>query len=134
VKPSLIAQMTTDRLDRFARAWLCCDLDGLRDHLTEDVVYSPLSGELVRGRDAVVRRFAAVMAQDEMCELSFEPSRVSGTLGTCRWRMSGRTADGAAFTIEGIDLYEFEGDRIRSKDVYQKACAAIRGVDPEVRR
>ena len=52
--------------------------------------------------------------------LRFEPSTVSGSLGACRWRMAGRTADGGAFSMEGIDLYEFRGSRIRVKDVYQK--------------
>ena len=27
-------------LDRFARAWLRCDFDELRDYLTEDALYS----------------------------------------------------------------------------------------------
>jgi hypothetical protein len=29
--------------------------------------------------------------------------------------------EGAWIQIEGIDVYGFSGDRIRSKDVYQKA-------------
>jgi len=114
-------QMTAERLDRFAQAWLSCDLEELGDYLTADAVYSPVCGELVRGRDAVVRRFAEMLADDADSEVSFEPSTVSGSLGTCRWRLAGRTADGASFEVEGVDLYEFEGDRIRSKDVYQKA-------------
>jgi ketosteroid isomerase-like protein len=113
--------MTAERLDRFAAAWLRCDLDELRDFLTADAAYSPLSGELVRGREAVVRRFAETLADDEGTEVRFEPATVSGSLGTCRWSLWVHTADGASFQIDGIDVYEFEGDRIRSKDVYQKA-------------
>ena len=113
--------MTSSRLDRFARAWLRCDLDELRDYLTEDALYSPLSGELVRGREAVIKRFAEVLADDHPSVLRFEPSTVSGSLGACRWRMAGRTADGGAFSMEGIDLYEFRGSLIRVKDVDQKA-------------
>lgn len=104
----------------FSEAWIRCDLDELRDYLTDEVVYSPLSGELVRGREAVVRRFAEVLADDEGSEVSFEPATVAGQLGTCRWRLWGQTCDGASFQVEGIDVYAFEGDRIRSKDVYQK--------------
>lgn len=113
--------MTASRLDRFGRAWLRCDLDELRSYLTDDVLYSPLSGELVRGREAVVRRFAEVLADDRPCVLRFEPSTVSGCFGACRWRMAGRTADGGRFALEGVDLYEFRGNLIRVKDVYQKA-------------
>lgn len=91
-----------------------------RSYLTADAVYSPLSGELVRGRDAV-RRFAEVLANDRPCVLRFEPSTVSGSFGTCRWRMAGRTADGGTFAMEGVDLYEFRGNLIRVKDVYQEA-------------
>ena len=114
-------RMTADRLDRFARAWIRCDLDDLRSYLTEDVVYSPLSGELVRGRAAVVRRFAEVLADDRPCVLRFEPSTVWGSFGACRWRMAGRMPDGGMFAVEGVDLYEFRGNLIRVKDVYQKA-------------
>jgi ketosteroid isomerase-like protein len=113
--------MTAERLDGFALAWLRCDLEELRDYLTEDALYSPLSGELVRGREAVIRRFAEVLADDRDCELHFEPSAVSGAFGICRWRLAGRTNDGASFWVEGVDVYEFRGGLIRFKDVYQKA-------------
>jgi ketosteroid isomerase-like protein len=113
--------MTAERLDLFAAAWLRCDLEELHDFLTADAFYSPLSGDVVRGREAVVRRFAETLADDAGTEVRFEPATVSGSLGVCRWRLSMRTADGASFQIEGIDVYEFDGDRIRSKDVYQKA-------------
>jgi hypothetical protein len=112
--------MTAERLDRFTAAWLRCDLDELRDYLSAGVVYSPLSGEVVRGREAVVRRFAEILADDYGSRLSFEPASVSGWMGRCRWRLAGQTCDGAYFEVEGIDVYEFEGDRIRLKDTYQK--------------
>jgi ketosteroid isomerase-like protein len=121
MEPSLVPQMTSARLDHFASAWRDCDLEALRGYLAPDAVYSPLSGELVRGRDAVIRRFAEVLADDEDCEVKYAPAEVSGSIGTCRWHITGRTAEGAAFQIEGIDVYEFAGDLIRSKDVYQKA-------------
>jgi ketosteroid isomerase-like protein len=114
-------QMTAERLDRFAQAWARCDLDELRDYLTEDVVYSPLTGEVVRGREAVIRRFAEVLAADQGCELSLEPSTVSGSLGVGRWRLSVSTGDGVFLEVAGITVYAFEDDRIRRKDVYQKA-------------
>jgi taurine dehydrogenase small subunit len=121
-RPSVLEQrMTADRLDGFARAWLRCDLDELSSYLTEDALYSPVSGELVRGREAVVRRFAEVLADDRPCVLRFEPSTVSGSFGACRWRLAGRTSDGGSFTVEGVDLYEFERGRIKLKDVYQKS-------------
>jgi ketosteroid isomerase-like protein len=113
--------MTAERLDRFAQAWLRCDLEEMSDFLTPDVVYSPLNGELIRGRDAVVRRFAQMLAEDAGCDLRFEPAVVSGALGLSRWRLTGRTGEGATFQVEGVDVYRFDGDRIRSKDVYQKA-------------
>jgi ketosteroid isomerase-like protein len=115
------SRMTAERLDQFSAAWLRCDLDDLRDFLTADAVYSPLSGELIRGREAVVRRFAETLADDGGSEIRFEPATVSGWLGACRWRMSVPTAEGASYEIEGLDLYEFDGNRIRCKDVYQKA-------------
>jgi hypothetical protein len=118
---ALEQKMTADRLDRFARAWLRRDVGDLAEFLAMDVAYSPLSGGIVRGRMAVLRRFAEVLAHDRGSELHFEPSTVCGQLGTCRWRLAGRTPDGAAFEVEGVDLYEFRGGLIRFKDVYQKA-------------
>jgi ketosteroid isomerase-like protein len=115
--------MTVQRLDRFAQAWARCDLDELRDYLTDDIVYSPLTGEVVSGREAVIRRFAEVLAANEGCELSFEPATVSGSLGVGRWRLSvpAPTGDGVSFEVQGVAVYAFDGDRIRRKDVYQKA-------------
>jgi hypothetical protein len=117
----MVDQMTPERLDLFTAAWQRCDLDELRDFLTADALYSSLSGEVVRGREAVVRRFAETLADDEGTEIRFEPATVSGSLGASRWHLSVHTADGACFQIEGIDIYEFDADRIRCKDVYQKA-------------
>ncbi len=109
-------QMNAERLDRFTQAWLRCDLDELREYLTDDVVYSPLTGEVVCGREAVVRRFAEVLADDGAYELSFEAAFVAGSFGLARWRLRG--CGGA---VDGIDVYGFDGDQIRLKDVYQKA-------------
>ena len=112
--------MSSQRLDRFAAAWLECNLDELSAYLTCDVVYSPLSGEAVRGREAVLQRFAKVLADDHLVELAFEPSVVAGALGACRWRMRRPTREDGDLETEGVDLYEFQGDRIRVQDVYQK--------------
>jgi ketosteroid isomerase-like protein len=114
-------RMTAERLDRFAQAWARCDLDELGDYLTDDVVYSPVAGGVVSGREAVIRRFAEVLAANAGCELSLEPATVSGSLGVSRWRLSVPTGQGASFVVEGITVYAFEGDRIRRTDAYQKA-------------
>jgi hypothetical protein len=110
-----------ERLDRFAAAWTGCDLDELRGQLSDDVVYSPLWGERVRGTDAVVRRFAAVLADDASCAMTFERPVVSGSLGISRWRQSVPTGDGSAFVVHGIDVYRLGEDGIRCLDVYKKA-------------
>lgn len=112
--------MTPARLDGFAAAWTRCDLDELGDYLTNDAVFVPLDGRVARGRDEVVRRFAEVLASQGDCTVMFEPARVTGSIGTCQWSLEGQTAEGALFRISGIDLYEFDGDRIRLKDMYQK--------------
>jgi ketosteroid isomerase-like protein len=110
-----------ERLDRFAAAWARCDLEELGSYLAGDVVYSPLCGEVVRGHDAVIRRFAEVLAADSSGEISFEPAIVSGSLGVTRWRQSVPTEDGGAFEVQGIDVYALTGNRIRCVDVYTKA-------------
>jgi hypothetical protein len=75
----------------------------------------------VRGREAVIRRFAGVLADDRDCDLRFEAATVCGPFGLCRWRLDGRAADGEVFAVEGVDVYEFSGDLIRVRDVYRKA-------------
>lgn len=112
--------MTAARLDRFLGAWLSCDLDELADHLTADVVYSPLAGVAARGRSEVLRRFARELAADPGSERRFDAPVVSGSLGTCRWRLVGRDADGEPFDVAGIDVYEFRAGLICSKSQYKK--------------
>jgi ketosteroid isomerase-like protein len=112
--------MTGHRLDAFVAAWARCDLDALGDYLANDVVFSSLDGRTARGRAAVVRRFAHVLASESDCCITFEPAQVCGAIGTCRWHLEGETPDGAAFRVDGVDVYEFEGDRILAKDVYRK--------------
>ena len=122
MKPfAVFRPMTPERLDVFGAAWVRGDTAELRRYLTEDVVYSPLSGYVVLGVDAVTRRFAEILADDAAHQVIFAPATVSGSLGTCRWLLRGNTPEGAAFEIEGVDLYQFEGDKIRLKDVYQKS-------------
>ena len=113
--------MTAERLVSFNQAWQRGDVGALRRFLHPYVEYWPLGGELVHGREAVLRRFARHFSAAKSSEVSFERPILSGSLGVCRWRLAGRTVDGASFEIEGVDLYRFAGDLISSKDVYQKA-------------
>ena len=47
-------------------------------------------------------------------------SWIFGSKALSEWRMRGTTADGATIDVLGCDLWEFEGGKIKKKDIYYK--------------
>lgn len=114
-------------LTRLVEAFTACfdrnDLDGLMTFFAEDAVYEEVNGPINTGRAAIRKAFAPLF---------------SGTFGNVRFK--GRdlfidTAedkvmaswdchllmDGQPKVLEGLDLYEFRGDKIVRKLAYCKA-------------
>lgn len=121
-------RMTVERLSEFGDAWRRKDVDALMQFVTDDVVYSasvgPEPGETFRGRDAVRRGFAQMLAHDDAAEAREGGVWLFGDRAVGLWSYVYDGADGAKVEVCGIDLYEFAGDKIRLKDAYRKTFDA----------
>src|SRR5215207_4795486 len=119
-----MAEMTLERLAAFGDAWRRKDVDALMEFVTDDVVYRPSvgpdPGQTLRGRDAVREGFAQMLAHDAAAEPHGGPAWVFGDRGVGLWSYVEQHEDGRRVEVEGIDLYEFDGDKIRLKDAYRK--------------
>jgi len=45
---------------------------------------------------------------------------VAGERGAAEWTFAGTALDGAPFAVQGADLFEFDGDLIRTKNAFRK--------------
>src|SRR5690242_15669075 len=116
--------MTLVRLAAFGDAWRRKDVDALMELVTDDVVYSasvgPEPGETFRGREAVRRGFEHMLAHDAGGEQRAGDTWIFGDHAVGTWSYVFRDEGGRDVEVKGIDIYEFEGDRIRLKDAYRK--------------
>lgn len=119
--------MTQDRLAEFGAAWAAGDVDALMGFVSDDVVYSasvgPEPGETFRGRQEVRAGFASMIAHDAGAEARSGRTWILGDVGVALWSYVS-DVDGREVEVKGIDLFEFDGDRIRLKDAYRKTTAA----------
>lgn len=121
--------MTMDRLADFGAAWRAGDVDRLMSFMTDDCVFRASvgtgPGTVFQGRDAVRRGFELMRAYDEGAEAHGGLAFIAGDRGASQWSYSYTTSDGTASEVQGCDLYEFAGDRIRVKDAYRKVHGDI---------
>jgi ketosteroid isomerase-like protein/quercetin dioxygenase-like cupin family protein len=112
-------------LERFADAWNAHDVDTLMACMAEDCAFMAAAGAAVdgttyRGRDAVRAGYAAVFEAFPDAAWN-EPSHfVFGDRGLSAWRFTGTDKTGARTEVFGCDLFEFDGDLIRSKNSFRK--------------
>jgi SnoaL-like domain len=116
-------KMTVEKLDAFAAAWARRDAPAVMAHFADECQFfgstGPGPGSESLGRTAVndaVSKALAGMAG----EFKPGPSYVIGDRGVSEWTMVTVDADGSKIETRGIDLYEFEGDKIRIKDAFKK--------------
>ena len=121
--------MTLHRLQQFSAAWTAGDLDALMSYMTDDCVYhasvGPEPGSTYRGKDAVRRGFAAVLAYDRGRERHEGAAFINGDAGVAEWSFYENTPDGTGRLIRGCDIFEFAGDKIRKKDAFRKVLDDI---------
>ena len=112
-------------LSRFMDAWNARDVDALMDCMAEDCVFvasggPDADGRTHVGREVVSRAYAALF--DTFPEAAWTNGRhiVFGDRGLSEWRFVGRTRDGSTVEVDGCDIFEFDGDRIRVKNSFRK--------------
>ena len=120
--------MTGDRISimkAFLDAFNRHDVDAIMRFFVDDCEFdtprgpSPY-GRRLRGkedvRDGIQARFSGIP------DVSYgdDSHWVSGDRGVSQWTLQGTTSDGQRIEVRGCDLFEFEGDKLRSKDSYWK--------------
>jgi rhodanese-related sulfurtransferase/ketosteroid isomerase-like protein len=125
--------MTVERLGEFSKAWTAGDLEALMGFMADDCTYyasvGPEPGTTYRGREEVRQGFAAILAYDRGRERHDRPALIIGNTGVAEWSFAERDADGHEMVIRGCDIFEFAGDKIRTKDAFRKVLAEVPSVD-----
>lgn len=131
--------MTVERLGEFSKAWTAGDLEALMSFMADDCTYyasvGPEPGTTYRGREEVRRGFAEILAYDRGRERHDGKALITGSTGIAEWSFTERDADGHEMVIRGCDIFEFAGDKIRTKDAFRKVLAKVpsAGDEPAIR-
>lgn len=117
--------MTNDRLRRFFDAWNDHDVETIVGYFTPDGAYFASigpddEGTAFRGTDEVRRGVAAFLANYGDVRYTDLRVAVMGGHGYATWTFHGIDPDGGPITYRGVDVFEFDGDRISVKDAYRK--------------
>ena len=117
----------------FDASWRAANVDALMSLMTDEPRYGaslgPGPGELHEGAAAVrlafetvMRAEAAAAAQDSVAPpLTEEGIWLDGDRALTRWQYASADEGGRPVVVHGVDLWEFDGVRLSSKDAYRKA-------------
>ena len=118
----------------FDEAWRAGDVDALMDLMSDNPRYGASlgsgPGEVHQGSAAVREAFEAVISAEAQVPAGpppFIPPLEGGDIwldgerALTRWAYASADADGRTALVHGIDLWEFDGQRIKSKDAFRKA-------------
>lgn len=114
-------------IDEFSAAWGAKDLDALMELMAPDCEFGaslgPGPGTRFVGRDEVRRGYGLFLAPSDGPEPEAHNAAplIDEDFAVTRWSLRWPQQDGSAVEVRGCDVFEFEGDRIRSKDTYRKA-------------
>ncbi|MFI0352275.1 nuclear transport factor 2 family protein [Actinomadura sp. 9N407] len=121
--------MTLERLAEFGAAWRDKDLDRLMEFMTDDCVFQASvgvePGTTFRGPAEVRRGFELMLAYDAGSESQGGTAFIAGDRGAGRWSYVRTDEGGRVHRVDGCDLFEFDGDRIRVKDAYRRVHGDI---------
>lgn len=117
--------MTPGRLAEFGEAWNHHDVDLVMSYMAEECAYyasfgSTPSGTSYVGREEVregVRRFFEAYPDGKFRDSSVF---VAGDRGAAEWTFVATNPDGTVMRTRGCDLFEFEGEMVRTKDAFRK--------------
>jgi uncharacterized protein (TIGR02246 family) len=120
--------VTADQLAEALAAWNSHDVEQVLAFFAEDCAYhasfGPESlGKSYVGREAVREGVRAFF--ERYPEGRFEDTEVfvAGDRGAAEWTFVAAGPGGAGeLRVRGADLFEFEGDLIRTKNAFRKAC------------
>lgn len=120
-----VSSMTLDRLNRFLGAWSHHDVELILDMMTPDaVLYSSAGSEFLGqtsiGRDAIRSTIEGLFERLPGVHWVDGESVVAGNRGFAEWTMTWTDRQGVSHSVRGCDLFEFEGDLIKTKNAFRK--------------
>ncbi len=120
--------MTPERLTAFFAAWNAHDVDAIVSYFTPDGAYYASIGAEDRGTafvgtDELRRGVSAFLANYGNVRYTDLEIVMAGDRAFATWTFHGTGPSGRAVTYQGVDVLEFEGDRIAVKDAYRKERA-----------
>jgi len=114
-----------DLFQRYADAWGRRNPDAIVALHTDDTTFHAHVGqEPARGKAAVRRAFADLLAQFPDLAFTQVSLRTGSDFWVVEWRMSGTLAGtDSAFEVDLVDLITVEGGLVKSKDSYIDAVS-----------
>ena len=124
-----VQPMTEARLLEALDAWNSHDVETVMKYMTDDATYhasvgTDLYGRTYRGRKQVregVQRFFDMYPDGRFAETTVT---VADDRGHAEWTFTATHEDGSSLEVRGCDLFEFEGDLIRTKNAFRKVRAS----------
>ncbi|GAA1822476.1 nuclear transport factor 2 family protein [Planosporangium flavigriseum] len=113
-------------IEAFTKAWNAKDVDAVMDLMADDCEFrasvGPEPGATFTGRAEVRRGFESFLAPSDAPEPETEvgPLLVHDDFAVTRWTSRWPRPDGTTVEVRACDVFQFDGDRIRSKDTYRK--------------
>ena len=122
--------MSEARVLDFFAACNAGDLDAIAGFFTENAQYFGSigpddNGTEFNGRNEVREGMAAFLGSYRAAHYSDVKVVVTGNRGFATWTFSGTPSSATRINYRGVDIFEFEGDRIRVKDAFRKERAAL---------
>lgn len=119
--------MTGFNPDAFSTAWNAHDLDAIMAMSSDDCIFlgsagaSP-SGAVHKGQDAVRAAYQTIF--DTFKDAQWSESRstwIAKDRVLTEWRFRATKSDGTSLVVDGLDLLEISGDKVRVKNSYRKS-------------
>ena len=118
--------MTRELLSEYGEAWNSHDPDLLMEYMADECSYYASFGPELEGRSYVGReavrdgfaRFFGLFPDGRFVDSEvwvFDRER-----GAVRWTFVATRPDGSELRMRGCDLFEFEGQKIKSKNAFRK--------------
>ncbi len=117
--------VTVAVLASFSDAWNRHDVDALMSFMSDDCEFLSAAGDAACGtrhvgRLAVRNAFAAAWAAVPDAQWTRGKHFVHADFGVSEWTFTGTAADGSRIETDGVDLFTFSADKIRTKNAFRK--------------
>lgn len=122
--------VTVDMLAEFAAAWNRHDIDALMSFMSDDCVFETVGGPerwgaRHAGREAVRAAFEAAWKNFPDAQWNHGRHWVAGDRGVSESTFTGTAADGSRIEADMVDVFTFQGGKIRVKNAFRKQRPAL---------